>query len=313
MMIRMEWLNYHHLLYFWTVARRGSIVKASEELLLAPPTISAQISRLEDSLNEKLFTRSGRRLVLTDTGQVVFRYADDIFKLGREMTDTLKGRPTGRPLQLLVGVADVLPKAIVYRLIEPAFDLPSPLRVVCREDPPDRMFGLLAVQQIDLILTDAPLGPGVSVKAFNHPLGDCGVGFYARPRMAAKLKKGFPKSLEGAPMLVPTESASLRSELNSWFETQNIRPVIVGEFDDFSLLRTFCAAGRGVFAAPRILDQELKRQDGLSRIGASEALRARFYAISVERKIKNPAVVAICDAAKNLILGQHVPAAQQSR
>lgn len=297
----MEWLNYHHLFYFWTVARKGTIVKASDELLLAPPTISAQISRLEETLGEKLFARSGRRLVLTDVGQVVYHYADEIFTLGREMTDTLKGRPTGRPLQVAVGVADVLPKAIVYRLIEPALDLPSPVRVVCREDPPDRLFGLLAVQQIDLILTDAPLGPGVSVKAFNHPLGDCEVAFYARPRLAVRLKKGFPRSLDGSPLLVPTESASLRAEINSWLDAENIRPAIVGEFDDFSLMRIFGAAGRGVFAAPRVLDQELRRQYGLARLGTPAALRARFYAISVERKIKNPAVVAICDAARNVI------------
>ncbi|MGH7866298.1 MAG: transcriptional activator NhaR [Candidatus Dormibacteraceae bacterium] len=297
----MEWLNYHHLLYFWMVARKGSIVKASEELLLAPPTISAQIGRLEENLGEKLFAWSGRRLVLTDVGHVAFRYADEIFSLGREFTDTLKGRPTGRPLQLLVGVADVLPKAIVYSLIEPAFQLPSPVRIVCREDPPDRLFALLAVQQLDLILSDAPIGPGISVRAFNHPLGDCGVGFYGKPKMAAKLKKGFPKSLESAPMLVPTESASLRVDLDEWFESQGLRPIIVGEFEDFSLLRMFAAAGRGIFAAPRVLDQEMRRQYGFIRIGSTDAVRARFYAISVERKIKNPAVVAICDEARQVI------------
>ena len=297
----MEWLNYHHLLYFWMVARKGSIVKASEELLLAPPTISAQIGRLEENLGEKLFARSGRRLVLTEVGHVAFRYAEEIFSLGREFTDTLKGRPTGRPLQLLVGVADVLPKAIVYRLIEPAFQLPSPVRIVCREDPPDRLFALLAVQQLDLILSDAPIGPGISVRAFNHPLGDCGVGFYGKPKMAQKLKKSFPKSLESAPMLVPTESASLRVDLDEWFESQGLRPVIVGEFEDFSLLRMFAAAGRGIFAAPRVLDQEMRRQYGFIRIGATDTVRARFYAISVERKIKNPAVVAICDEARQVI------------
>lgn len=297
----MEWLNYHHLLYFWMVAKKGSIAKASEELLLAPPTISAQIGKLEENLGENLFTRSGRRLVLTDTGQVVFRYADEIFSLGRELIDTLKGRPTGRPLQLLVGVADVLPKVIVYRLIEPAFRLPSPVQIVCREDPPDRLLALLAVQQLDLVLSDAPIGPGINVRAFNHPIGDCGVGFYGQPKLAKKFGKNFPQSMDAAPLLMPTESASLRRDLDGWFESQGVRPTVVGAFDDFSLLRMFASAGRGILAAPRVLDQEMGRRYGFIRIGVTEAIRARFYAISVERKIKNPAVVAICETARQKV------------
>lgn len=283
------------------VARKGSIAKASEELRLAPPTISAQIGNLEERLGEDLFTRSGRRLVLTESGQVVYRYAEEIFSLGREMMDTLKGRPTGRPLQLLVGVADVLPKTIVYRLIEPAFRLPSPVQIVCREDPPDRLLALLAVQQLDLVLSDAPIGPGVNVRAFNHPIGDCGLGFYGQPKIVKKLGKAFPQSLDGAPLLMPTESASLRRDLNEWFESQGIRPVLVGAFDDFSLLRMFASAGRGLLAAPRVLDHEMRRNYGFLRVGTTNAVRAHFYAISVERKIKNPAVVAICEIAKGEI------------
>lgn len=297
----MEWLNYHHLLYFWTAARKGSIVKASEELLLAPPTISAQIGRLEESLGEKLFRRSGRRLALTETGQVVFRYAEEIFSTGRDLMDMLKGRPTGRPLQLLVGVVDVLPKALVYRLIEPAFQLPSPVQIICREDPPDRMLGLLAMHQLDLILSDAPMPAGTSVRAFSHSLGDCAVGFYAKLKSAAKLRKGFPRSLEAVPMLLPTESASLRAELDKWFDSQGIRPSIAGTFDDFALIREFASAGRGVFAAPSVLDHELRRSHGFTQIGLTGEVRTRFYAISVERRIKNPAVVAICDAARQEI------------
>lgn len=294
----MEWLNYHHLLYFWTVARKGSVAKASEELLLAPPTISAQIGRLEGALGEKLFSRSGRRLVLTETGQVVFRYAEEIFSIGRELMDTLKGRPTGRPLQLLVGVVDMLPKSVVYRLIEPAFQLPSPVQIVCREDPPDRMLGLLAMHQLDLILSDAPLPAGSSVRAFNHSLGDCAVGFYAKLKGAEKLKRGFPRSLEGTPMLLPTESAALRAELDEWFEAQGIRPLVAEAFDDFSLIRIFASAGRGIFAAPLILDAEMRRSYGFVHIGSAKEVRMRFYAISVERRIKHPAVVAICETAR---------------
>ena len=187
----MEWMNYHHLLYFWTVAKTGSIAKASGELLLAPPTISAQIHRLEDSLGEKLFARSGRRLVRTEVGHVVFRYAEEIFSLGRELRDTLKGRPTGHPLRLRVGVADVLPKRIAHRLIEPSLHLGAPVRVICREDRPDRLLAELAVNELDVVLSDAPIGPAVKVHAFNHLLGECGIGFYGRPKLAATLRRGF--------------------------------------------------------------------------------------------------------------------------
>ncbi|HEV2247553.1 MAG TPA: transcriptional activator NhaR [Terriglobia bacterium] len=297
----MEWLNYHHLLYFWVVARTGSIVKASEELLLAPPTISAQISQLEDYLGEKLFTRTGRRLVLTEVGKIVYGYAQEIFTLGRELTDTLKGRPTGHPLKLQVGVADLLPKGLAYRLIEPALRLASPVQVICREDPPDRLMALLALHEIDLVLSDAPFAPGISVRAYNHPLGECGAGFYASRKLAAAYRKKFPQSLNGAPFLVPTASASMRSNLDQWFEAEDIHPVLAGEFEDFTLLRAFAEGGHGIFAAPRVLDRELRRRFGV--VGYTEEVRARFYAISVERRVKNPAVIAICDSAREKLFG----------
>lgn len=295
----MEWLNYHHLLYFWTVARLGGIAKASGELLLAPPTISAQIRRLEESLGEKLFQKSGRRLVLTEIGHMAYRYAEEIFSLGRELTDTVKGRPTGHPLRLRVGVADVLPKRIAYRLIQPAVELTTPVRVICREERPARLLAALAVHELDVVLSDAPIGPEASVRAFNHPLGECGMGFYGTPRLAKNRPPGFPKSLDGVPWLLPTDSMAMRHGLDQWFEAQRIHPVVVGEFDDFSLLRVFATAGHGVFAAPWVLDQELRREYGFVRIGRTDAVRARFFAISVEKKVKNPAVVAICEAARH--------------
>ena len=297
----MEWLNYHHLLYFWVVARTGSIVKASEELLLAPPTISAQISQLEDYLGEKLFTRTGRRLVLTEVGKIVYGYAQEIFTLGRELTDTLKGRPTGHPLKLQVGVADLLPKSLAYRLIEPALRLASPVQVICREDPPDRLMALLALHEIELVLSDAPFAPGISVRAYNHPLGECGAGFYASRKLAATYRRKFPQSLNGAPFLVPTASASMRSNLDQWLEAEDIHPVLAGEFEDFTLLRAFAEGGHGIFAAPRVLDRELRRRFGV--VGYTEEVRARFYAISVERRVKNPAVIAICDSAREKLFG----------
>lgn len=293
-----EWLNYHHLLYFWTVARLGSIARASEELLLAPPTISAQISRLEDTLGEKLFVRAGRRLILTDAGKIAFQFANEIFSLGREFTDTLKGRPTGRSLRLMVGVADVIPKGIAYRLIEPALRIGVPIRIVCREDPPDRLLALLAVHQIDLILSDAPMPPGSSVRAFSHALGDCGVGFYATHSLARLYKKRFPESLSGAPLLLPTESSSLRVGLDQWLDAGRIRPNVTGEFDDFALARIFASGGHGILVSPFVLDGMMRRQHGFVRIGRTEDIRARFFAISIERRIKNPAVGAICETAR---------------
>jgi LysR family transcriptional regulator, transcriptional activator of nhaA len=298
-----EWLNYHHLLYFWVVARKGSIARAAEELLLSPPTISVQISQLEVNIGEKLFSRTGRRLVLTETGKVVYRYAQEIFSLGRELTDTLKGRPSGRPLRLQVGIADVLPKGVAYRLIEPALHLASPVRVMCREDPPDRLLALLGVQELDLILSDAPIAPGISVRAYNHPLGECGAGFYAQPELAAAYRRHFPRSLDNAPFLLPTESASMRLGLDQWFESQDLRPAVMGEFEDFALLTTFAETGRGIFAAPRVLDREMRRRHGFGVVGYTEEVRARFYAISVERRVKNPAVVAICEAAREKLFG----------
>ena len=294
----MDWLNYHHLLYFWTVARLGSVTKAAEELRLGPATVSAQVRRLEESMGEKLFQKSGRRLVLTEMGHVVYHYAEEIFSLGRELTDTMKGRPTGHPLRLRIGVSDVLPKRIAYRLIRPALELPSPVRVLCREERPARLLAALAVHELDVILSDAPVGPDVSVRAFSHPLGDCGMGFYGTKSQAGKMARKFPQCLNGMPMLLPTDSMAIRHSLDHWFESKAVHPAVVGEFDDYSLLVVFAAAGHGIFAAPLVLDQEVRRQFGFVRIGRTDAVRARFFAISVERKIKNPAVVAICEAAR---------------
>jgi LysR family transcriptional activator of nhaA len=294
----MEWLNYHHLFYFFTVARTGSIVKACEELRLAPPTISAQIRLLEERLGEKLFSKSGRRLVLTEIGQVVYRYAEEIFATGRELMDTVKGRPTGRPFRLKVGVADVLPKLVVYRLLEPAVHLAFPVHIVCYESKPGQLLAQLAVHELDMVLSDSPMGTEVSVKAFNHLLGECGVCFYATPRVAAAYRRRFPRSLEGAPFLFPTENTVERRELDRWFESIGVRPKIAGEFEDSALLKVFGKAGIGVFAAPTVLDKEVRQQYDVGLVGRTDEIRERFYAISVERKLKHPAVVAICETAR---------------
>ncbi|MDX2167894.1 MAG: transcriptional activator NhaR [Deltaproteobacteria bacterium] len=299
----MEWLNYHHLLYFWTVARTGGVSAASAELRLAQPTISGQLRALEDALGEKLFHRVGRRLELTDVGRMVYRYADEIFTLGRELMDAVRGRPTGRPLRLAVGVADQLAKLITYRLIEPALKLPEPVHVVCREDKPERLLADLALHDLDLVLSDAPIHPSVKVRAFSHLLGECDVTIFGTKDLAAKFRRNFPRSLEGAPCLLPTENTSLRRSLDQWFEQQSLRPAVVSEFEDSALLSSFGERGLGLFPGPTAIEAEIRRQYGVVVVGRLEQVRERFYAISVERRLKHPAVVAISEAARERLFG----------
>lgn len=294
----MEWLNYHHLLYFWTVARLGSVTRATEELYLAQPTISAQIRTLEESLGEKLFMRVGRNLALTEVGRTVFRYADEIFSLGRELGDTLKGRSVGRPVRFVVGITDAMPKLIAYRLLEPALQMADPIRVVCYEDKADRLLAELATHGLDLVLADAPVGPTIKVRAFNHLLGECGISVFAAGKLVTTYRRHFPRSLEGAPVLLPTENTALRRSLEQWFETEKIHPLVIGEFEDSALLKVFGQSGMGLFVGPSAIEAEIKRQHGVQVVGRIEAIRERFYAISVERKLKHPAVLAISDSAR---------------
>jgi LysR family transcriptional activator of nhaA len=294
-----EWLNYHHLLYFWVVAKEGSIVRASKVLRLAHPTISAQVHRLEEVLGEKLFLRRGRDLVLSESGRIAFRYADEIFSLGREFVDTLKGRATGRPLRLVVGVADVLPQSLVRRFLEPAFHLDQQVRIVCRADKSVEEFvAELALHRVDVVLSDGPPGPSVAVRAFSHPLGDCGTTFFAAPKLAGAIRRKFPSSLDGVPFLLPGGPSTVRRSLEQWFQTQDVRPRIVAEFDDSALARDFGNEGLGVFAVPTVIEDEVLKSRRVRVVGRSDEVRQQFYAISVERRIKHPAVVAICEAAR---------------
>jgi LysR family transcriptional activator of nhaA len=298
----MEWLNYHHLLYFWVVAKHGSITLASKELHLAPPTISGQIRRLEDVLGEKLFARKGRHLVLTDSGRIAFRYADEIFALGREFQDTLQGRVVGQQVRLVVGVSDALAKSIVHRILEPAFQLPEKVRVILRENRSfDAFMGELAVHTVDVVLSDAPAGPGTPVRTFSHPLGECGTSFFAARRLAGVCRAGFPGSLDGLPVLLPGGDSTFRRALNEWFESHDIRPEIIAELDDLALASVMGEAGLGIFAAPDVIADELTRRYKVQLVGRAKGIRQRFYAISIERKIKNPAVVAICQIARKHI------------
>lgn len=294
----MEWLNYHHLRYFWAAAREGSVTRASQKLNISQPTVSAQIRELEQALGEKLFARSGRTLTLTEVGRTVYRYADEIFGLGRELLDTIRDRPTGRPVRLSVGIADVVPKLVAYRLLEPALKLPEAVQIQCLEDHPERLLSELAVHGLDLVITDAPVPPAVKVRAYNHLLGECGVAVFGSEALAREHKGAFPRCLDGAPWLLPTENTTLRRSLEQWFEAQGLRPRVVGEFEDSALLKVFGEAGRGFFAAPAAIEAEVRRQYHVKTVGRVEGLRERFYAVTVERRLKHPAVLAISEAAR---------------
>ncbi len=299
----MEWLNYHHLLYFWLVAREGGLGPASGQLRLAQSTVSSQIRALEEALGEKLFTRSGRRLVLTERGNVVYRYADEIFSLGRELQDTLRGRPVGRPIRLTVGLADVVPKRVAHRLLEPALRLAQPIHLVCREDKPERLLAELALHELDVVIADAPAPTSVRVKVFNHALGECGIVFFASPALAAERRRRFPRSLDGAPLLLPTENTSLRRSLDQWFDSQGIRPIVAAEFDDSALLKVFGQAGAGIFPVPSVIADEVRRTYRVRLVGVVEEVRERYFAISAERRLKHPAVVAISEEARERLFG----------
>lgn len=300
----MEWLNYHHLRYLYTVGRTGSISKASRELHVSSPAISSQLRNLEEHLGEKLFARSGRTLVLTEIGRIAFGYAEEIFSLGQELMSTIRERPTGRPLRLVIGVVDVLPKMIAQWLIDPAFQLPEPVRLICREGSADYLLSQLAIHQLDLVLSDVPITSGIKVKAYNHLLGECGTVFVATPNVAKRLKKDFPQSLHKAPLLLPAENAAIRRTVESWLELRGIRPTVAGEFQDYALLRAFGQAGRGVFPMPSVLTQQMLKQESLQIVGQTEEIRHNFYAISAERKVKHPAVMAICDTARKQLFGK---------
>src|SRR6185437_7918438 len=294
----MEWLNYHHLLYFWSVVRAGSIQKASEQLLVSPPAISTQLKLLEDQLGEKLLARSGRRLVLTEMGRTVFSYAEDIFGLGRELMDVVKNRPIGRPLRLDVGVVDVMPKVVVQTLLEPALHLRESVRIVCREATADQLLARLATHELDVVLSDSPLDPSLKIRAYSHLLGECGVTFAVGRKTAVRYRRDFPKSLNGIPMLLPTDNTAFRRNLDFWFDKTELRPIVMAEFEDYALLRAYGQAGTGVFPVPSVFEAQLRRQDKLRRIGSTEEVRLYFYGISGERKIKHPAVAAICNTAR---------------
>jgi len=267
-------------------------------LRLSPPTISAQLKQLEEQVGDALFVRTRRRLVLTDLGRTVLRYADGIFDLGEELKVAVRYGGDPLPERLTVGLSMVVPKLIAHRLLEPVLTMDHPVELVCVENTPDQLLAGLATYSIDLMLADAPRGAEVAVRAFNHLLGECGVSFFASAPLARRYAKGFPRSLNGAPMLLPTADAALRTALEHWFQDLGIRPRIVGAFDDSALMKVFGATGSGIFSAPSVIENEVKRQYGVRLIGRTDHVRERFYAISIERRLRHPAVVAISEGAQ---------------
>ena len=299
----MEWLNYHHLLYFWMIAKKGSIARACEELRLAQPTLSGQLRALEDSLGEKLFVRQGRRLVLTEVGQVVYRYAEEIFALGGELADVLKGRPRNRPMRLVVGVSDMIPKLIAYRILQPALAMKGGVLIECYEDTSEKLILSLSAHEFDLVLTDAPAQSAARVRVFNHLLGSSGVALFASPPLANFYRKGFPSSLTGAPFLMPMKNSAFRQILDQWFEHRGIRPRVVGEFQDTALLTMFGQTGAGIFAAPVAIEKEVRNRYRVTKVGDLGAEVTEYYAISAERRIKHPAATVIAEVARHKLFG----------
>lgn len=295
----MRGINYNHLYYFWMVAREGSIARASELLHLTPQTVSEQLHVLEDSLKTKLFSKVGRRLVLTETGRLTLNYADEMFRLGAEMTDVLKGRTGGRLLPFSVGVVDVVPKMIAYRLLEPALHLPEPVRIVCREGKPSDLLAEIAMHKLDMVLADSPLAIGTHVRAFNHLLGECGITFFAAHELAPQLERNFPQSLDEAALLLPASGTALHGALMQWLDHHDLHPRIVGEFDDSALMSAFGQAGAGAFIAPSVIEQEIVRQYEVAAVGRTNEVRERFYSISTERKLRHPALIAVSEAARH--------------
>jgi LysR family transcriptional regulator, transcriptional activator of nhaA len=298
----MDWLNYHHLLYFWTVAKEGSIARATSKLRLAQPTISTQIKALEDSIGEKLFHRKGRRLVLTETGRMVLHYADEIFSLGRNLMDAVKEGPGGQQTPFEVGVAQVIPMLLVEVLLRPARSSMGEMRLICREGRLPDLLASLSIGDVDVVLADQPADPSVKVKAFSHLLGECGVSFFSGKEFSS-LRKDFPRSLDGAPFLLPGESTSTRRSLEQWWESRAIHPKVLGEFDDVDLLQVYGKRGMGVFAAPSVVEREICDQFDVIVLGRTEEIRERFFAISVERRLRHPAVLALTEAARTKLFG----------
>lgn len=291
-------INLKHLRYFWAVASYGSITKASEALYLTPQTISGQLRDLEQSIGGKLFEREGRNLVLSETGRMVFSYADEMFQLGLELQDVLDGKTPGTQITVKVGVAMIVPKLLAYRVLEPVLQMGESISLICHEAPLVDLLADLSVHKLDAVLSDSPINPSLNIRAYNHSLGESGITFFSIPRHAKKLQKNFPENLDDFPFLMPSSSSSLRRNLENWFDQQGIKPRVVAEFEDRALMKAFGERGTGVFTSPQTMEKDVLDKYGVKVIGRTDDVKENFYVISPERRIKNPAVTAITEAAR---------------
>lgn len=300
-----EWLNYHHLLYFWMTVKEGGVTRAARRLRVSQPTVSGQLRALEAQVGEPLLERRGRGLVPTETGRLVFQHAQVIFEEGSQLVDALHGRAARGPRRLVVGVTDALPKLVAHRILERALKLPEPVAIVAREGSVDRLVQELVAGEMDLALSDEPARVPAGVRTFHHVLGESGVTFFATPQLSksAGARARFPALLDGAPLLLPGEGSSLRRSLDSWLIAHGLRPRVVGEFDDLALMKAFGQAGAGYFAAPSAVEAEVVRQHRVAVVGRTDEVKERFYAISLQRRLSHPAVRAICEGARRELFG----------
>ena len=297
----MDWLNYHHLLYFWTVVQEGSVTKACERLNLAQPTVSGQLRTLEKALGHELFERSGRGLVLTEFGKMVADYAEDIFRTGRDLMAAVRHERTDRPMRLVVGVADVVPKLVCSSVLEAAMELERAVQLVIHEGKPDQLVAELGLHHLDLVIADQPLAPASRVKAYNHLLGKSTITVFAPKGEAERYANEFPASLDGAPMLLPTVSTRMRRALDQWMRSHDLSPRLVAEVEDSALLKVFGEHGYGLFVAPTVIAEDVETKYGVVPIGVIEDVTERYYAISLERRVTHPAVLAICESSRQTL------------
>jgi len=300
-------INYNHLHYFWVVAKEGSIAAASARLHVTQPTISGQLRELEGALGQKLFARAGRGLMLSEAGRVAFRYADDIFTIGADLLDALRGAPGSGDLLVRVGVADVLPKLVVFRMLAPLLRMAQRPRFLCCEGKPTDLINRLVVHELDVVLTDTPVPPYAGLRVFSHRLGESELGVFGSAALSASFRRDFPASLNGAPFLLPTPGTAVRRALDYWFDRHEIRPRVIGEFEDSALLKIFGQSGAGLFAAPTFIEREIRSQYGVRLLGSLPHAREEFYAISIERRIRHPAVSELTDTMRQRLDRGKVP------
>ncbi len=297
-------LNFKHLHYFWMVAKSGSIAGASKHLHLTPQSISGQLGELEDRLGVELFRRVGRGLELTETGRRIFSYADEIFALGNELLEVALDQTVRKSLPFRVGIADSVPKSVAYRVVEPALRIREPVRLICREGRLAPLLAEMAVHRLDLVIADRPMPTHLNVRGYSHFLGESDLTVFAAPHLAQSLTGTFPALLDRAPFLLPGEDVALRPDLVRWFEAQRLYPRIVGEFEDSALLKAFGQAGAGLFVAPTAIADYVSRQYAVQAVGRIESVTEQLYAITTERRLLHPAIVAVVQATQHEFFGK---------